>query len=61
MKACHGSSVHTHGTPLASHWSATGFTVSGPEPTHMMWMPLTDQVAGHLFLPGRCRTDCPER
>ena len=35
MKFCQGTSVLRHGTPLASHWSATGFTWSAVEVTSM--------------------------
>ena len=33
---CHGATVDRHGTPFASHWSATGFVVSGVDSTSMM-------------------------
>ncbi len=32
---CHGATVERHGTPLASHWSATGLVVSGVDSTIM--------------------------
>ena len=37
---CHGVTVETQGMPAASHWSLTGFDVSGVEDTSIMWMPL---------------------
>src|SRR3954468_18075806 len=33
--ASHGATLDRQGTPLASHWSATGLTVSGVEATSM--------------------------
>ena len=32
---CHGQTLETHGVPLASHWSETGFVVSGVLDTSM--------------------------
>ena len=32
---CHGQTLETHGVPLASHWSDTGFVVSGVLDTSM--------------------------
>ena len=34
--ACHGSTVEMHGTPAASHASATGLTTSGVEDASIM-------------------------
>src|SRR5690242_2684428 len=34
--ASHGAIVETHGTPLASHWSATGLVVSGVDEARIM-------------------------
>jgi hypothetical protein len=31
--------VEMHGIPFASHWSLTGFEVSGVDDTSMRWMP----------------------
>jgi hypothetical protein len=39
-QGCHGVTVAMHGIPFASHWSLTGFEVSGVEETSIRWMPL---------------------
>ncbi len=36
---CQGATDEMHGTPAASHWSATGLTVSGVEATSIRSMP----------------------
>ena len=53
---CHGARLLRHGTPLASHWSATGLTVSGVEParTRSTW---SDRMRSAAASPATVESD----
>ena len=57
MYGCHGQSLVMHGVALASHWSATGLTVSGVEAAVTdVDLVVVDEVAGDLASAG-CESD----